>query len=207
LNFEMKRTRRKKHITKKPVELLKIGFLVLLLSIIFLSTKLSFGSTNSRRGLIPEKTSSENFQQETDGENASGWIPYTNDEYLISFSHPNLLLKKEFTESGGYDLFVVFEENKFSKEKGVAFGIRKSGLEEEVERIVGEVILQENSKLTKDEEMEVAGERARVLVIEPQDIFLEIRSILIIEKSGYSYSFSTVPEQMQKLIDSIEFLN
>ena len=189
-----------------PKDLLKVGFLVMFLSIIFLSTKLSY-DLDSTQKTSTGQTTPQNLSQQDNQESPSGWDIYTNEEYYVKFSHPRFLLKRVYEKTGGYELFVVFEENELSLGKGVAFGVGKTGLEEEVERIKSGISKEGNTRLSNDENIVVSEMKARLLSFESQEKFLENRSFLIIEKDSYTYSISTVPEQMQKIIDSLEFLD
>ena len=194
---------------KKNKKILKAGFLTMFVSIVLLFLALFINSNRNLKKSLQERITIQNKQQNEQNkteEKTHPWTNYVNEEYSVSFSYPYLLHEREYKETGEYAFFIIFEENQFSFEKGVAFGVSKDGLEKEIERVKSEISLQGNSKLTKDENFDVEGEEARTLVFEPKDESLEKRSFLIVEKGDYTYSFSTVPEQMQKLKDSIQFL-
>lgn len=144
--------------------------------------------------------------QEVKDESAR-WSKYENEDYSISFDYPYLMHKIEYEDPGEYDYFVVFEENQFSKEKGVAFGVSSDGLEKEIERIKDNVSKQGGSILIKDEEFEESCLDSWVLEYEPEDESMEKRSFFIFERGDYTFSFSTVPEQIQRLRKSIGFSN
>lgn len=192
---------------KKSNELLKIGFLMIFLSVALLSTKIYFNTDFNGNGSTPAPKKTDNSVPNGDMESEVLWNKYENTEYLITFSYPNLLTKKTFEDSGGYEFFVRFEENSLSQGKGVALGINRTDLEVEMERVKDEISKQNNARLVKDQEISVQGTKGLILEFEPEDETLEKRSFLFIAKGDYTYSFSTVPEQMQDLIDSIEFLN
>lgn len=193
---------------KKRTDVLKIGKYILFISLVVLVSVGYFNSLKDKKEgkeSIIKENAQQDTQQEQDDKHA--WTLYANKDYAIAFSYPYLLNKRDYEDYGEYDFFVVFEENQFSVEKGVAFGVSKDGLEKEVERIKKDVSEQGKSKLVKDEKLAVDNGEAWVLEFEPEDEALEKRSFLIIEEGDYTYSFSTVPEQMQKLSESIQFLN
>jgi hypothetical protein len=118
-----------------------------------------------------------------------------------------LLHKLEYDESEDYDYFIVFEENQFSKEKGVAFGVSSDGLEKEVNKIKNSVTNQNGSILVKEGKYDFRGLKSWLLKYETENSSLESRVFFIFERGDYTFSFSTVPEQIQRLMDSIEFTN
>lgn len=192
----------------KSKELLQIGLLMVFLSIVFLSTKFyfntTFGNTTTdndfkRVGnlLVTENANDENKRS-----------PYINEEYLISFSYPSFLSKKEYTNVGGYDFFVRFEESEVSKGKGVAFGVKSSEFDSELERIKNDILNEGEISLTAEKEIGVGGEKARLVEFVPnnKEVF-EARSLVVVKRGEYTYSFSTVPDQIQTLIESVNFLN
>ena len=81
-------------------QILKAGVLMLLLSIVLLSTKLSFDTTFD--------TSTDEAQTKivgnmVVGDNVSGkdsWTKYVNEEYQISFTYPSFLTKNEYRNQG-----------------------------------------------------------------------------------------------------------
>lgn len=192
---------------KKGKEILKTGFLVMFLSMVFLLTTLSLDPDLISERRVSEKEPDQNIQKDVTSKEANDWTIYTNEEYLISFLYPRMLLKRVYEKTDEYDLFIVFEENQLTQKRGIAFGVSKIGSEEEVKRIKNNIYSQGEVKLVVDENLNIEKEKGRILLFEPQDKNLEKRSFLIIERGDYTYSFSTVPEQMQKIADSIQFLD
>ena len=192
---------------KKGKEILKTGFLVMFLSMVFLLTTLSLDPDLISERRVSEKEPDQNIQKDVTSKEANDWTIYTNEEYLISFLYPRMLLKRVYEKTDEYDLFIVFEENQLTQKRGIAFGVSKIGSEEEVKRIKNNIYSQGEVKLVVDENLNIEKEKGRILLFEPQDKNLEKRSFLIIERGDYTYSFSTVPEQMQKIADSIRFLD
>ncbi len=134
----------------------------------------------------------------------SSWDVYTNNKYRYSVSYPKLLYKKEFENQGGYLHFVRFEENNFSKEKGIAIGVRETTLKEEVARLKDD--FSKEGKLIKEEEIKVMGKNGVRLEFEPKIQGNESRTLVILERENWVYSISTVPEQMDRVLESFKFL-
>jgi hypothetical protein len=198
----------KKKNQRKKVNMLKIGLALFSFSVILFillqTLRLYENSKNNS-----QQDSNRSTEQESD-ENSVGpsrWSKYENEDYSISFDYPYLLHEVEYEEPGEYEFFVIFEENRFSKEKGVAFGVSSDGLEKEIERIKANVSKQSNSKLVKDEEYKSSCIKSWVLEYVSEDELMEKRSFFIFERGDYTFSFSTVPEQIQRLRNSISFTN
>ena len=182
----------------------------MLLSIALLVTEITLNVYKNQKDKDKEVTSNQKTQKTStvdDQNDKNPWSFYSNTDYSISFSYPYLLHKVEYEDSGEYKFFIVFEENQFSVEKGVAFGVSKDGLEKEVAGIKEEISKQGKSKIIKDEQSDFGGNKSWILEFEKEEESLENRSFLIIQKGDYTYSFSTVPGQMQKLSESIQFLD
>jgi hypothetical protein len=193
-------------IKNKSVELLKIGLLIMFLSLVFLSTKFSFDSNFNKNDRTSEPKTTNNTQAESSSGNESRWSKYVNEEYSISFLYPTYLTKVKLKDSGEYDFFIRFEENKISAGKGVALGIRKGLLEDEVLGIKENLSNEGRAILVKEENINTAWGKGKILEFKPEnEEGFESRSFIIIEKDGNVYSLSTVPEQVQILLNSIEF--
>jgi hypothetical protein len=191
----------------KTKELLKIGLLVMFLSVVLLSTIISFNSDINNEKLISEPVVTDNAESKISVGDNNRWSKYVNDEYSISFLFPSYLTKIEADDSGIYDFFLRFEENNISMGKGVAMGIRKGTLNDEILEIKKN-ILQGGVGLVKEGNIDAGTVKGKMLEFKPDDEEnFERRSFIIIEKDGYVYSLSTVPDQMQTLLNSIEFKN
>lgn len=153
-----------------------------------------------------------------DGSNANGeegkneWISLVNDEYGYRIKHPPHLNIEDVEEKGSYKSFIRFDENPdYTKERGIAVGVRNTTLSQEVFQIKQEVTAGGEAKLVDEEEFTHQGYDAVGLSFEPLEgaeyyEYLEPKSVVIINNGTYSYSISTVPQQMQKLLDSFEFV-
>jgi hypothetical protein len=194
---------------KKKDRVLKFGLKVLFSSIALLLLVQIFKFYQNYQNTLQNNSSDQSSQQnEKDESNLLTWSDYINEEYSISFSYPYLLHEVVYEDAGEYDFFVVFEENQFSVEKGIAFGISGNGLEEEIKRIKDDISLQGESNIIKDESgMVIDGENSWILEFEPKDTALEKRAFLIIERGDHTYSFSTVSEQIIRLGESMQFLD
>ena len=186
---------------KKSKEILKAGFFVLFISLVLFLTQLSFGS--------PEKSEISGGQNLADDgkEESDVWAEYINRDFSISFLYPRLLLKKEFKGQGGYEFFVRFEENKLSRGKGVAFGVTKASLSDEVAKLKEELTKDDQAVLVAESEDFADGVAGKLLEFEPRTSeFGEKRSVFLIENSDLTYSISTTSEQIQRVVDSLDFL-
>lgn len=186
----------------KSKEILKIGVFILFLTLVFLSTLLSL--TFEDRG----ETALDGTQSGGDDLNSKKdvWDEYTNEEFKVSFTYPKLLLKREYKNQGGYDFFVRFEENELAMGKGVAMGVNGDGLDAEVKKLKESMTANEQAVISLEEEVNIDGVRGIKLDFEPKSVAAgEKRSVLVFERRGFTYSLSTVPGQMQRIIDSIKF--
>jgi hypothetical protein len=186
---------------KKSKEILKAGIFVLFISLVLLSTQLSFG--------LPEKSEVSGGQNlANDGkEGGDVWEEYINRDFSVSFLIPGLLLKKEFKGQGGYELFVRFEENDLSRGKGVAFGVTKTSLSDEAAKLKEELTKDDQAVLVAESEVVADGVVGKLLEFEPRNLESgEKRSIFLVENSDLTYSISTAPEQIQRVVDSLDFL-
>jgi hypothetical protein len=189
---------------KYKTSLYKIGLLAAFVSLLALGLYLFLES----RKIVDNKV--QNVAQETvdnrDNDDNSSWEMYMNEEFGYSLQHPRLLSVREMKDQGVYLHFVRFEENKFSQGKGVAVGVSESNFTEEVERIKKTMEEDDNAKLIEEMDTDLNGYSAIKLYYEPTNTELgEARSILVIEKSPYIYSISSVPEQMDSILNSFKF--
>jgi len=190
---------------KREHKIVRVGLYMLSTSIVILIISLFINSAKTSPVSNVNKEVPETKESSNEGKLSDFWERYTSDKYKISFSYPRLLNKNEFSKTGEYDYFVVFEENQYSLEKGVAFGVSSDGFDKEVERIKSDIEKQGKTKIVKDDELLGLGEKARIIEFDPEESDLEKRSFVIIEKGDYTYSISTTPEQIQTIIDSIKF--
>lgn len=188
----------------KTDTLLKIGSVVLFLS---LTTLLSYLLTKIYLSPKNFSDSQSLYSKEISPTPHSVWDEYKDEEFKFSISHPRFLYKKEFKDAGGYVKFIRFEETDFSREKGLALGIRKAKQEDEVSRIKGEFLNDPNARLVKETNILVAGVMGRRLDFEPLDPSSgEKKSVVIFSRGDLVYSLSTVPEQIVRLVNSFKFL-
>ncbi len=136
----------------------------------------------------------------------NSWGVYTNAKYGYEIGIPRALLKKEYENQGGYIHFVRFEEREESQGNGIAIGIREGKLDDEVSRIKEE--FGNEGRLTEEREVDVGGVKGVLLNFEPDnEEDLESRGVVVFEKEGKVFSISTVPEQIEKVIEGFKFLN
>ncbi len=194
---------------RKKISVLKIGLLLLIGSIFSLILSQSNKVLVDKSFSDSYKNDNKNLVIKKDEENKmdDNWSNYENKDYSIGFSYPPFLRKVEYEEPGEYEYFVVFEENKFSLAKGVAFGISSGGVDEEINRIKEGIKREGKIKVIKEKEIDLLEEKARLIEVEPEDDQLERKSFLVFQRKNFTYSFSTITDQMQKLISSIRFLD
>lgn len=186
---------------KKSFNLLNLGLMFLFLSLLTLATYLFFRVSFSTK----KEINSQDSKKEKVSESESNWEVYSNTEFGISFAHPRLLYKKEFRNQAGSLYFVRFEETKFSRGKGIAVGVKEGNLEEEVANFKKE--FENQADLTKESQIIVNTFKGVRLDFEPRESsLLEKRSIVILEKSGKVYSISTVPKQIDRVLESFNFI-
>lgn len=146
-------------------------------------------------------------ENKTDEEKTSGeleWKEFVNQDYGIRFEVPSLLLKTKRENVNGYKYFMRFEENKFSEKKGVALGVTERSRSQEVEYIK-EMIEKENPNIHPAIKIfDLAGYGATQIDYEEQE-GLEARSIVIINDGKFTFSLSTVPEQIERVKSSLMF--
>ncbi|OGM25035.1 hypothetical protein A2715_03780 [Candidatus Woesebacteria bacterium RIFCSPHIGHO2_01_FULL_39_32] len=194
------------HGQKKP-DILKVGVFIMFLALAFLSVylylnKSDFVQTSSVVSPTPGKTTGDNINP-TATPNLK-WEEYRNEEFRFRVERPKFLYEREFKDQGGYVFFIRFEETKFSIEKGVAIGVSGKTYEEEVEG-TKTILTESGAKLVKEDKITVDDFEGTRLDFEPTGEG-EKRSVVIFSKGDYSYSISTVPEQVEKVIESFKFL-
>jgi hypothetical protein len=145
-----------------------------------------------------EYTSNNNTQEEL-----STWKTYNNTNYRFVIKIPNLLLERVYTGQQDYLFFVKFEENKFSEEKGVALGVTDRTVAQEVEKIRTDMA-KDFSINPKESNIKVDGQDAVRIDYEKVGE-LEARSVVVVRGNDVTISVSTVPEQIERLIKSIDF--
>ena len=185
--------------------LLKFGilslFILLLISGIYLFVKGKMVRTSQTNPALIDTKTSVNKDNEVD------WQTYTNEEFGYYLKHPPLLYKRDLGSAGGYIDFIRFEENQFSTGHGLAVGVRETNLLEETENIKKEFDQLGGAKLVEETKISVNGIEGVRLLYKPQnDKDGENRVIVILNNSKYSYSISTVPEQINKVLTEFGFI-
>jgi hypothetical protein len=137
------------------------------------------------------------------------WEKYTDTVFGFSLLYPGLLVKRIINNSEEYLHFVRFEENTFSAssdQKGIAVGISDRGLGDEVVKIKKEMMDSEGD-LTSEKEIKFMGKEAVCLDFEPKDVKKgEERVVVVFFRDGKSYSISTVPGQIERVLEGFKFL-
>ena len=184
---------------------LNIGLAVFIIAILFLLSNLLVTQWRTRNKV--EESNNILLEGNVQGNNLPeeifGWEYFIHPEYKFSVYVPRLLVKREYEESTDYLFFVKFEENRFSEEKGVAIGVSDRNLNDEEEK-THEIVGQGQSSVEpKRQEM---GEGVLRLYYEAMDGF-ESRTIYLINNGEYTYSISTTPEQIEKVLSGFVLLD
>lgn len=133
------------------------------------------------------------------------WRLYTNEEFSYEVLLPGFLYKREFINEGGYEHFIRFEETAFSVDKGVAIGVTRISSQEELEKMKNE--LGQDSELVDEKNVFVSGIEAVYLRFVPNFEEAEERAFVVFEKEGLTYSISTTPEQIDRVLESFKLTN
>jgi hypothetical protein len=134
----------------------------------------------------------------------TNWKEYKNVDYGFSIKTPSLLFKNEIETPKDYLLFIRFEENKFSKDKGMALGITGRNIEEETEKIIN-TFKEEDEKINPIKgEFEINGNKGISIYVEAIND-LEERSVYILNNGKHTFSISTTPDQIEKAAASLTF--
>ncbi|KKQ97963.1 MAG: hypothetical protein UT24_C0017G0019 [Candidatus Woesebacteria bacterium GW2011_GWB1_39_12] len=195
-----------KNKNKSKFNVFRLGLVLVFLSLVFLTANLLTKVVKNSSSLSKETqkvSESKNVQkQNTDIDLA--WEIYMNGKYGFQIETPKLLYKVESQDLGRYLTFIRFEENNFSQEKGVAIGVSKESFEKEIELIKKELEGM-GGKLVKEEDLTINGTLAKKFEFQPEKEG-EARSFLIINFNNISVSISTVPEQIDRVIESFKLL-
>jgi len=134
------------------------------------------------------------------------WKEYNNSQMGFSMLYPPSLTEKDLGPGATYINFIRFEENEKSTEKGMAIGIVESGLTEEADRIKKDFENQGNAILVEQKKVKVDGVNGVWLYYKPEKVDgSEERIVVIFSRGNYAFSVSTVPEQMDKVLDGFKF--
>jgi ABC-type lipoprotein release transport system permease subunit len=192
---------------KKQSTTIKYASFILFLSLIILV--ISLISQNRERTEIIKNTTNSSVSPTGTSQNSSeeDWEKYTDEKYGFEVLIPRLLLEKKYENTNSYNEFIVFYQNQYSRGKGVAIGVSDKDLQSEMDIIKEELNKEGNAQLTKQSILTLHDDQGVRLDYEPEDISSgdEKRSIIIIHHGKYSYSFSTVPDQIEAVVSTLQF--
>ncbi len=193
-------------VSKTTSKVLKIILALALLSVLLLiggivqdSFKTNHGKISGTESIAPSLTLTPTPTYD--------WKTYENNDFNISFNYPRLLLPQE-SINNHYDFFILFTENAYAKQmqmKGMALGITKRSVEEELKLVKDSLLTEGLAKLESEGELESL--EGVFLHFVPNSQEGEPRDVFIIKGKDYVYSLSTHPSQKDKLIQSIKLLN
>lgn len=134
------------------------------------------------------------------------WKIYQDTIFGYELAIPKLLLERSFTNEGRFEKFVIFEETQYSVEKGVAVGISRLDLKGERDQLLGDME-KEGARMSKEEDIEIDGHPGLLITFEPgEGEGLEEKSVFMVNNGDFTFSVSSVPLQIDRLIDNFKFL-
>ena len=134
----------------------------------------------------------------------SDWKEFVNEDYRIRIEVPALLLKTKYENENGYLYFMRFEENEYSDKKGVALGVTERSRDEELEYVKNMISKESPMAIPKVKIFELGGYGVTQMDYEAKED-LEARSIIVVNDGNYTFSISTVPEQIERVKSSLMF--
>src|SRR4030042_697501 len=191
----------------------KLGFYLMLIVLIIFGIQLLLRNYKNI-GLVKEQqtntvdTSPQNSSQNkaVNYDISNRWKIYQDTIYGYEIAVPKLLIERKYKDMGRFVQFVLYEETQFSNEKGVAVGISKLNIENEINELKKDM-LNEKAVIAKEENIKVDGLDGILIDFEPEDKnILEKRSVFLVSKNNFTFSVSSVPEQTPRLIDNFKFL-
>jgi hypothetical protein len=192
-----------KHISKvNTVSPLTVGIIIMFISLVVFGGFLFVRTRNSQESQI-DNAPTATLNQDADQSKVM-WQEFTNDKYGFTVARPPLLIKRETENEGGYLYFVRFEENQYSLGKGVAIGVGENTRDEEVNNIKKSIKDEAGIDPDSEEEIIVSDQDAIKLTYHDNGQY-ESRAFVVFEKNGKTFSISTVPEQMNRVVESFEF--
>jgi hypothetical protein len=197
MNFKKRKSKQKDLLVMTSLGLLFVSLLLLcgfLAYKIYTRTeKVGDSETTARAGLSPTM---------------APWEVYENFEFNFRLEVPRLLLKEEAHDKANYTYIVIFGENRYSNSRGVAIGVTDRPLEEEIELVKGQYEKSGEAELNTESVIEVAGEKGTRLSFKPkgESDELEAKDVVVFRHGNYTYTLSTVPEQVEHIVGSFKFL-
>lgn len=191
-------------IFKKPLNV-GLMFLVIALLILFINIVIGKFSGINQFNNVDEINTNTEIIEEQSREVASDWETFINIEYGFSVKVPRLLIKREQDANEEYLFFVKFEENRFSEEKGVAIGVSDRNLADEEAKT--KEIFDKNFEELEPEKEDFALKGYQAVKLEYKGKGSnEPRVIVLVNDGQYSYSMSTTPDQIDRVMEGFVFL-
>lgn len=192
--------------TKDNSNILRIGVIFLfgtliVISFVFISNKGLFIKTIN---YIRYKTDIKNVV-----EPYNGWKEFNSEVPKFSVKYPKTLTVHDMGQSARYYHFVKFEEDVNSLDRGIAIGVTEAGAATETRRIVEEFESYGTGVLSEQKGIEVQGSKGLSMTYKPKEesVDVEAKSIAIFEQGKYTFSVSTTPDQIDKVLNSMKFGN
>src|SRR3989344_2474298 len=162
-----------------------LTFIILIFSLVYLVLKY-----NSHQGVTSNKEE-------------SYWELYENTDFNYKLYIPRNLEKQDYGETDFYKSFIVFIETEDSLGKGLAIGVSQKSKDEEVETVKEQMEKDVDAELVNKKEFSINGLVGDKLYYEPKNKEgLEKRVIAVISSDKFTYSISSVPEEIDLLLET-----
>lgn len=182
-----------------------VGLLFLFISLGVAGAFLYKGAQNNRAALKGEEVINE-ANGEASPEKQASWETYVDDEFGYAVSYPPLLEPRTI-KSDSFLSFIIFFAPEGIKSSGLAISVRNTSLKEELALIKEEVQKDPGANLISEEEITKDGFSGIRLKYEPMNPESgEPREIVIINNQNYSYTISSTPEQLERILPTFKLV-
>lgn len=201
---------------KKNIGLLDFGLrlllvIVLLIFVFYFLNQNGLGNQEQPSSVNDLYSSDEVTAQPSIAVNQFAWKTYESKTFGFSINYPASLDVNDMGNVGGFIDFVRFEEAPSLNltDKGIAVGVSTLSLEKETIKIKNQFDSEGGALLADETRVEYKGFTATKLYYKPEDPTQDEERIVLIvnNKKGYTYSISTVPEQMPRVMEGFNFLS
>jgi hypothetical protein len=193
---------KRKHFS--TFKLMKVGIFLVFFTMVFLLYSLirredKLSVENDKKNDIVVNQENTNSEKDT-----LPWVSYANEDYGFVMSHPEYLYEMKSEKNERYVFFVMFQETKYSRGDGVAVGLSESPLLDVADSIKGDFKDNYGIQPYKEDEYMVDDyEGLRIDYKGGEDY--QDRSIVVFNNGEYTFSISTTPRQIDRVVASFNF--